>query len=76
MVSKLDPVSMIFALSLFNKYLAASAKYLDGTIINVYRNYGGFCIGTALMKGSDTMQRTTSSVPNNYPSYFPINNFD
>ena len=47
MVSKLDPVSMTFALSLFNNYLATSAKYLDGTIINVYRNYGGFCIGTA-----------------------------
>ena len=49
MVSKLDPVSMIFALSLFNNYLVTSAKCLCDTIINVYRNYDGFCIRSVLM---------------------------
>ena len=39
MVSNLDLVSMIL-LSLFNNYLATSAKYLGGSTINVYRNYG------------------------------------
>ena len=48
MVSNLDPVSMIFALSLFNNYLATSVKHLGGSTINVHRNYGGFCIGSAL----------------------------
>ena len=47
MVSNLDPVSMIFALFLFNNYLATSAKYLGGSTINAHRNYG-FCIGSAL----------------------------
>ena len=32
MVSNLDPVSMIFALSLFNNSLATSAKCLSGTL--------------------------------------------
>ena len=50
MVSNLDPVSMIFALSLFNNYLATSVKHLGGSTINVHRNYGGFCIGSALMR--------------------------
>jgi hypothetical protein len=49
MVSNLDPVSMIFALSLFNNYLAMSAKRLSDSTINVHRNYGGFCIESALM---------------------------
>jgi len=48
MVSKLNPVFMIFALSLFNNYFAASAKCLGGTIINVYRNYDSFYIESAL----------------------------
>ena len=48
MVSNLDPGSMIFALSLFNNSLATSAKCLGGTIINIYRNHDGFCIGSAL----------------------------
>ena len=48
MVSNLDPVSIIFAL--FNNYLAISAKHLDGSTINVYRNYDDFCIGSALKK--------------------------
>jgi len=38
---------MIFAL-FFNNYLAASAKYLDDNITNVYINYGGFYIRSAL----------------------------
>jgi hypothetical protein len=49
MVSNLDPVSMIFALSLFNNYLAMSAKCLGDSTINVHRNYGGFYIESALM---------------------------
>jgi hypothetical protein len=48
MVSILDRVSMIFALSLFNKYLATLAKCLGNTIINIYRNYDGFYIRSAL----------------------------
>ena len=48
MVSNLDLVFMIFTLSLSNNSLATSAKCLGGTIINVYRNYDGFCIGSAL----------------------------
>jgi len=47
MVSNLDPFCMIL-LSLFNNYLATSAKRLGGSTINVHRNYGGFCIGSAL----------------------------
>jgi hypothetical protein len=50
MVSNLDLVSMIFALSLFNNSLATSAKCLGGIIINIYRNHDGFCIGSALIK--------------------------
>ena len=49
MVSNLDPVSMIFTLSLFNNYIVTSAKCLGDTAINVYRNHNGFCIGSALM---------------------------
>ena len=48
MVSNLDPVSMIFALSLFNNYLATSVKRLGGSTINVYRNYANFYIRSAL----------------------------
>ena len=48
MVFNLDPISMIFALSLFNNYIITSAKRLDGSIINVHRNYGDFYIGSAL----------------------------
>jgi hypothetical protein len=48
MVSNLDLVSMIFALSLFNNYLATSVKWLDDSTINVHRNYDGFCIRSAL----------------------------
>jgi hypothetical protein len=50
MVSNLDLVYMIFALSLslFNNYLATSAKRLDSSTINVHRNYGDFCNGSAL----------------------------
>ena len=48
MVSNLDLVSMIFALSLFNNYLAISAKRLGDSTINVHINYSGFCIGCAL----------------------------
>jgi hypothetical protein len=50
MVSNLDPISMIFALSLslFNNYIDTSAKWLGGSIINVHKNYGGFCIRSAL----------------------------
>ena len=33
--------------SLFNNYLATSAKCLSGTIINVYRDYNSFYIGSA-----------------------------
>ena len=47
MVSNLDPVSMIFTLSLFNNSLATSAKCLGGTAINIYRNHDGLCIGSA-----------------------------
>jgi len=47
MVSNLDLVSMIFTLSLFNNYIAISAKCLDDTAIN--RNHNGFCIGSALI---------------------------
>jgi hypothetical protein len=47
MVSSLALISMIFAL-FFNNYLAASAKYLDDNITNVYRNYSGFYIRSAL----------------------------
>ena len=50
MISNLDQVSMIFALSLFNNSLAISAKCLGGTVINIYRNHDGFCIGSALME--------------------------
>jgi hypothetical protein len=50
MVSNLDLVSMIFALSLFNNYLATSAKCSGGGTINVHRNYAGFCIESALKK--------------------------
>jgi hypothetical protein len=32
--------------SLFNNYLATSTKCLGGSTINVYRNYGSFCIGS------------------------------
>jgi hypothetical protein len=49
MVSNLDPVSMIFALFLFNNYLATSAKRLGDSTINVHKNYGAFCIGSALI---------------------------
>ena len=48
MVSKLDPIFMIFTLTLFNNYLTTSAKCLGDIIINVYRNYYGFYIGSAL----------------------------
>jgi hypothetical protein len=41
MVSNLDPVFMMFALSLFNNYLVTSAKHFGGSTINVHRNYGG-----------------------------------
>jgi hypothetical protein len=47
-VSDLDSVSIIFTLSLVNNYLATSAKRLGDSIINVHRNYGDFCIGSAL----------------------------
>jgi hypothetical protein len=56
MVSDLDPVPMIFALFLFNNYLATSTKCLGGSTINIHRNYNGFCIGSALM---DSFYRTT-----------------
>jgi len=46
MVSILDLVSMIF-FSLFNNYITTSAKWLGGIAINVYRNHGSFCIGSA-----------------------------
>ena len=49
MVSNLDPVSMIFTLSL-GTTLPTSVKCLDDTIINVYRNYDGFCIESALVE--------------------------
>ena len=49
MVSNLDPVYMIFTLSIFNNYIATSAKCLDGAAINVYRNHNDFCIGSALI---------------------------
>jgi hypothetical protein len=42
-VSNLHPVFMIFALS-----LATSAKRLVDNIINVHKNYGGFCIESVL----------------------------
>ena len=42
-----------FLLSLFNNYLAMSAKCLGGTVINVYRNHDGFCIGSALNLSDD-----------------------
>jgi len=50
MVSNLDVVSMIFALSLSlsNNYLATSAKRLDDNIINIHRNYGDFCTRSVL----------------------------
>ena len=48
MVSNLDPVSMIFALSLFNNYLATSAKRLGDNTINIHRNYNDFYIRSAL----------------------------
>jgi hypothetical protein len=49
--SRLDMVLLGFYdfFSLFNDYLATSAKRLGGSIINVYRNYDGFCIRSALM---------------------------
>ena len=51
MVSNLDLVSMIFTLSLFNNYIAASTKCLcDTAINNVYGNHDGFCIGSALIR--------------------------
>jgi hypothetical protein len=50
MVSNLDLVSMIFALSFFNIYLATLAKCLGGSTINVHRNYDGFCIESALAR--------------------------
>ena len=37
MVSNLGPVSMIFALSLFDNSFTTLAKYLGGTTLNVYR---------------------------------------
>jgi hypothetical protein len=49
MISNLDPVSMIFALSLFNNYLATSAKRLGGSTINIHINYDGVCVGSALI---------------------------
>jgi hypothetical protein len=49
MVSNLDTVSMIFALSLFNNCLAISAKRLGDSTINVHINYGGFCIMSVWM---------------------------
>ena len=48
MVSNIDPVSMICALSLFNNSLATSAKCLGGTAINIYRNHDDFYIESAL----------------------------
>jgi len=48
MISNLDPVSTIFALSLFNNSLVTSTKCLGVTAINIYRNHNGFCIGSAL----------------------------
>lgn len=38
LVSNLDPIFIIFALSFFNNYFATLAKYLGDTIINIYRN--------------------------------------
>ena len=44
MVSNLDPVSIIFALS-----LTKLAKCLGDTAINIYRNHDYFCIGSDLI---------------------------
>ena len=41
MISNLDPISIIFALFIFNNYLA---KRISSSIINVYKNYGSLCI--------------------------------
>jgi hypothetical protein len=55
MISNLDPVSIIF-LSLFNNYIAISTKHLGVSTINVYRNYGGFCIGSALISSKSCVE--------------------
>jgi len=65
-VFKLDPVSIIFALSLFNNSLATLAKYLGGTAINIYRNYDGFCIRSALIQSAHEIQCDTF---NYYPTH-------
>jgi hypothetical protein len=51
---------MIFALSLFNNYLATSAKRLGDSIINVHRNYDDFCIGSALSRSFAFLSRSLS----------------
>jgi hypothetical protein len=50
MVSNLDSVS-IFFYSLFNNYLATSAKRLADSTINVHRNYNDFCIALGVPLG-------------------------
>jgi hypothetical protein len=61
MVSNLDPVYIIFALSLFNNDLATLVKCLGDSTINVHRNYGGVCIRSALSKLPIHIQAETTS---------------
>jgi hypothetical protein len=48
MVSNIVDQFLWFLLSFFNNYLAILVKRLGDSIINVYRNYGDFCIESAL----------------------------
>jgi len=77
MVSNLDLVYMIFTLSLFNNYIVTSAKCLDGTAINVYRNHNGSCIGNALTNGcSAGPLRKHRMPPGNFANHRSITEAD